>query len=121
MNKLDDLIKEALSKEEQDILTNTQELGWFALGLSQFRGKMGWVTWAIMIVQGTLFMIGLWAAFKCYWAVDVLPALKWGLSASVLIIVSACLKFSLMPQMQADRVLRELKRVELMIAHSKST
>jgi len=88
MNKLDTLIKEALSQEEQGILENTQELGWFALGRSQFQGKLGWVTWVIMITQAVLFLIG-------------------------------SLKFSLMPKMQADRVLREIKRVELLIAHSK--
>ncbi len=120
MNKLDDLIKEALSEEERGMLRHTQELGWFELGRSQFRGKLGWVTWAIMITQGLMFLIGLWCAWNCYVATDVLPALKWGLTAAVLIIVSASLKFSLMPQMQADRVLRELKRVELMIAHSKT-
>jgi len=119
MHKLDRLIKEALSEEEQSILDDTQELGWFELGRSQFRGKLGWITWSIMIIQGLLFFVGVWCAYKCYGAIDVLPALKWGLTGSVLIIVAACLKFSLMPQMQADRILRELKRVELMIAHSK--
>ena len=119
MNKLDTLIKEALSQEEQGILENTQELGWFALGRSQFQGKLGWVTWVIMITQAVLFLIGVWCAYVCYHATDVLTALKSGLSASVLIIVATSLKFSLMPKMQADRVLREIKRVELLIAHSK--
>ena len=31
-------------------------------------------------------------------------------------IIGTSLKMSLMPQMQADRVIRELKRIELMLA-----
>ncbi len=117
MDKLDELIKEALSEEQKQILEGTEELGWFALGLKQFQGKLGWVTWVVMLVQGTMFLIGVWFAVLCYGAVDVLAAVKYGLTAATLIIVASSLKFSLMPQLQADRVLRELKRVELLIAH----
>jgi len=46
-------------------------------------------------------------------ASDVLLALKWGLSAAVLAVLATQLKMALMPQMQADRVLRALRRVEL--------
>jgi len=119
MKKLDDLIKEALSAEEQTIFKQTEELGWFALGLNQFRGKLGWVTWTIMIIQGLMFLVGAWCAVQFFNATDVLLAVKWGIPGAVLIILAATLKFSLMPQMQADRILRELKRVELMLATSK--
>lgn len=116
MSKLDDLISEALSAEEKEM---TKELGWFALGASQFSGKLGWVSWVIMILQAALFLIGVWCAVQFFGAADALAALHWGLPAAVLIILATILKTSLMPQMQADRVLRELKRVELMIAHQK--
>ena len=115
MDKLDQLIKEALSAEEQDILRNTEELGWFALGRNQFRGRLGWVTWVIMIAQSTMFVIGVWCAWHFFVATEVLPAIKWGFSGTVMIQLAALLKFSLMPQIQADRMLRELKRVELLI------
>lgn len=117
MSKLDQLIAEALSAEEREILRDTEELGWFQLGLNQFRGKLGWVTWVVMIVQASLFLVGVWCAVGFFGATDALSALHWGLPAAVLILVATILKMSLMPQMQADRVLRELKRIELMIAH----
>lgn len=119
MTKLDDLIEQALSDQDKDILRETRELGWFALGASQFRGKLGWVTWVIMAVQITLFVISVWMGLKFFAAVDALTALKWGLPAATLLILATIIKTSLMPQMQADRILRELKRVELMIAHSR--
>ncbi|MEM7057256.1 MAG: DUF6768 family protein [Pseudomonadota bacterium] len=119
MSKLDELIAEALSAEEKDILKETEELGWFALGASQFTGKLGWISWSVMIMQGLMFLGGVWCAFKFYEATDALSALHWGLPGVVLVVCALVMKTSLMPQMQADRVLRELKRVELMIAHHK--
>ena len=57
-SKIDDLIREALEGEERGIISQTEELGYFALGLSQFRGKLGWVTWVIMVVQVVMFLAG---------------------------------------------------------------
>jgi len=116
MNKLDELIRDALQGEDRAILDNTEELGFFALGLSQFRGKLGWVTWVIMIVQSVMFLIGLLCAVRFFQSTEVLEAVKWGISGAVLWIAGINLKLSLTPQMQADRVIREIKRVELMLA-----
>lgn len=120
MTKLDDLIEEALSAEDHDILEATAEQGWFELGLSQFRGQMGWVTWLIMILQVTMFLIGFWCAYQFFNANEMLAALKWGLPAAVMILMAIILKMSLVPQMQADRVLREVKRLELIVAKHRS-
>lgn len=117
MSKLDRLIEDALSEQDREILNETRELGWFALGHSQFTGKLGWVTWVIMIVQVTMFVGAVWAGWRFFAADDVLTALKWGLPAATLVVLATIMKTSLMPQIQAARILRELKRVELMIAH----
>lgn len=116
MTKLDDLIEEALRAEDSDILDATAEQGWFALGLSQFSGKLGWVTWVIMTVQVVMFIAGIWCAVRFYGATEPVVALKWGLSGAVLILMATMMKMSLMPQMQATRVLREVKRLELMLS-----
>lgn len=116
MEKLDEMIKQALEGEDQDIWSQTEELGWFALGRSQFRGKLGWVTWVVMIVQGVMFLASVWCAVRFFGATDVLVALKYGISAGVLALGALSMKLSIMPQIQADRVIREIKRVELMLA-----
>ena len=120
MPNLDELIEEALKGQDRAILEATEEQGWFALGMSQFRGKLGWVTWVVVLMQATLFVVGIWCAVRFFGASDMLIALKWGLSGAVLMLMATILKTSLMPQMQADRILREVKRVELMIAKSSS-
>lgn len=114
MTKLDDLISEALDHQDKAALAETDELGYFALGLSQFRGKLGWVTWVIMIVQTVMFLGGVYCAVQFYGATESVLAVKWGITGAVLMIIGANLKFSLMPQMQADRVIREVRRLELL-------
>lgn len=117
MSNIDHLIQESLSAQEIEIMANTGELGWFALGRGQFTGKLGWVSWVIMIAQGVLLVAGIWCAVRFYAAPDVLTALHWGLPSVVLILMAVQMKLSLMPQIQADRVLHQLKRVELLILH----
>lgn len=114
-SRLDDLIEAALTEQDRQILEGTDELGYFALGRSQFRGKLGWVTWLIMALQAGLFVIGAWCAVRFFASDDVLNALKWGLPSAVLVLMAIQLKLSLMPQMQADRIIREIKRLELLI------
>lgn len=113
---LDHLIEAALSGQDRDILEGTQELGYFQLGLKQFGGKLGWVTWVIVLVQSTMFLIGLWCAVRFFGATEVLIAVKYGISAAVLLLMSLVMKMSLWPQMQADRVIREVKRLQLLVA-----
>ncbi len=115
MSKLDEMIRDALEGEDRKIFEETEELGWFALGFGLFRGKLGWVTWVVMIVQSAMFLASLWCAIRFFQATEVLPAVKWGISGAVLLIAGTSLKMSLMPQIQADRVIREIKRVELML------
>jgi len=115
MTKLDQMIEEALRDQDRAILDATEQQGWFALGLGQFRGKLGWVTWVIMLVQLALFIAGVIYAVYFFAAKDSLAALKSGLPAAVLLLMAVQLKLSLMPQMQAERILRELKRVELLL------
>ncbi|HBZ44320.1 MAG TPA: hypothetical protein DEO85_09765 [Maritimibacter sp.] len=69
-----------------------------------------------MAVQTTMFIVAVWAGWHFFAATEVLAAVKWGISAATLTLAGLSLKLSLMPQIQADRVLRELRRVELMIA-----
>ncbi len=117
-NDLDRMIEDALKGQDSEILRETQELGWFQLGLSQFGGKLGWVTWVVMIVQIVLFAVGLYCAVQFFGATEAILAVKWGVSGGVLILMATQLKLSLMPQLQADRVIREVKRLQLIMARN---
>ncbi|UZD91772.1 DUF6768 family protein [Cognatishimia activa] len=115
-NDLDKMIKAALTGHDREILDGTEELGWFALGLKQFTGKLGWVTWVLMVVQTAMFIAGAYLGIKFLNATELLPAVKNGIGSAVLLLMATQLKLSLMPQMQADRVIREVKRLQLIMA-----
>jgi uncharacterized membrane protein len=116
MEKLDEMIKEALETEDREILAETEELGYFAAAFGLFRGKTAWVNWVIMLTQVIIFVAGVWCAVEFFAATEVLLALKWGISGAVLLLTALSMKMSLMIPMHADRVIRELKRVELLLA-----
>lgn len=116
LRDLDKMIEAALTGHDRDILDGTEELGWFQLGLKQFGGKLGWVTWVLMTVQSVMFIAAVVYLVRFYNATEVLAAVKSGFTGSVLLLMATQLKLSLAPQMQADRVIREVKRLQLLIA-----
>ena len=119
MRDLDQMIDEALDAEEGDLLRSIgEEPGFFDQAFGLFGGSAGWVNVLLMVVQGALFIAGVWAAINFFNAGDSLTALRWGLPAAVLLLTALIIKMSMMPTMQANRVIRELKRLELQVARA---
>jgi len=116
MDNLDRMIADALAEGDDSILEPGPEPGYFALAFSIFGGKQGWVTWVVMVVQTAMFLAAVWAGWRFYAATEMLSALKWGLSAATLALMAAQMKLSLMPVMQANRVLLAVRRLELRLA-----
>ena len=119
MRDLDELIDEALDSEERELLRSIgEEPGFFAQAFGVFGGPTGWVHVLLMVVQGVLFVAGAWAAWQFFEAGDALTALRYGLPAAVLLLTALVIKMALVPAIQANRVIRELKRIELQIARA---
>jgi hypothetical protein len=116
MDELDRRIAAALADEDLDLPEDVREPGFFSLAFSTMRGPQGWVTWVLMVVQIVMFLAAVWAGWNFYAATDVLPAIKWGISAVTLAILATQLKLALVPQMQANRVILALRRLELRLA-----
>ncbi len=114
MNDFDNRINAALSAEDEILLKEmNSEPGYFQQAFGLFRGSMGWISWVVMIVQSIMFFIGLWMAIQFFQATDAVSQLRWGLPAATLMILAAMMKLSLMPIMQANRILREVRRLAL--------
>lgn len=117
MSDTDMRIEQALDAEERELLRSIREEPAYveqALGL--FKGRTGWVNMVLMVVQGALFVGGVWAAWNFFGETDALTALHWGLPAAVALLMSLAIKLALYPVIQSNRVIRELKRLELLIA-----
>lgn len=119
MRDLDQMIDEALDSEERELLRSIgEEQGFFAQAFGVFGGPTGWVHVLLMAVQGALFIAGVWAAWQFFEAGDALTALRYGLPAAVLLLTALVIKMALVPAIQANRVIRELKRLELQVARA---
>lgn len=115
MTYLDIRIQELMDEADAHLTRSSQPLGWLGLVRSMARGRLGWTVWAIWIGQLLLFLGAIYAAVLFFRAEDVMVALKTGLSAATLAIVAVQIKMTIAPHMQAERILRALKRVEILI------
>ncbi len=117
MQDIDRMIEEALDGEEQALFRETaREPGFFAQAFGLLGGPNGWVNVVMMVVQAALFVSGLWAGWRFFEAETPLSALHWGLPAAVLVLSSLIIKLGMMPELQANRLMRELKRLQLQAA-----
>ncbi|HYI64723.1 MAG TPA: DUF6768 family protein [Allosphingosinicella sp.] len=120
MRNVDDLIEEALDKEEREILSRIgEEPGFFGMAFGLFSGRLGWVNILLMVVQGVTFLAGAYAGWVFFEAGDVMTQLRWGLPSAVLLILSTMIKMAMWPNIHADRLMRELKRIELQLTRAR--
>jgi len=119
MDELDRRIAAVLADDDLGLPADAQEPGFFSLAFSTMRGPQGWVTWVMIGMQTVMFLAAIWAGWHFYSTTDILSATKWGLSAATLVIVAIQLKLALIPQMQANRVILALRRLELRLAAQK--
>lgn len=119
MRDLDEMIDEALDAEERALLRSIgEEPGFFAQAFGLFGGSIGWVNALMVVIQGLLFIAGVVAAWNFFEAEDALHAIRWGLPAAVLLLTSLIIKMSMWPTLQSNRVIREIKRLELQVARA---
>ncbi|MEQ1781334.1 MAG: DUF6768 family protein [Hyphomonadaceae bacterium] len=118
MSDLDKMIQATLNEEDRTFLARLErEPGYFSQVGGLLTDSLGWLNLLLMIVQAVLFFAGAWCAWEFFQATDTLLVLRWGLTATVLLLTATVLKIAtLWPSLQANRVLREIKRLELQIA-----
>ncbi|WDI32410.1 hypothetical protein PUV54_04280 [Hyphococcus flavus] len=118
MDDLDRKIEEALNAEDREILSQFGEQGIFGQIGSLFQGKLGWISMITFIVATVMFVVGAWAAWKFYMANEVVTMLKWAGLAWLGLMTQIMIKLWSWMRMESNRVLREVKRLELQIART---
>lgn len=120
MKDIDRMIDEALDAEERDLLRGIgEEPGFYAQFFGLFGGRTGWVNLVLLAVQSIGFFAGAWMAWKFFVAEDVLTALRWGLPAVTVLLMSLVMKLAMWPEIHINRLMREIKRLELQVARSR--
>ncbi|OLF81544.1 hypothetical protein AWH62_02420 [Maricaulis sp. W15] len=118
---LDRLILESLDADDRAILGElSEEPGYFAQAFGLFHGKLAWVMWIAYIVNIIGAGLAIFAAWKMFQTTDPVMTIRWGVGVVVAVNVGLFMKGGLGLQMQNNRILRELKRVELQLARGQA-
>lgn len=119
MSKLDDLINESLSEEDEALLeSHGREPGYFKQAMALFRGQLGWVMWFVGILQLIFFACAIYALVKVFTGEELMGVLRWGVVTIVLVQLSTFLRGFMGAHFEANRVLRGVARLELRMANN---
>lgn len=121
MSKLDRMIEEALGAEDRALLSRFGEQGLFGEIGGLFSGKMGWWVVLTSLVQIALFAGALYATLQFLTLDDPVLVTRWGFAAAVWFMAMSVIKLMHWQQMQANRVIREVKRLHLQLARGQSS
>lgn len=116
MNKIDDLIGQALTDEDRALLASHAEPGYITQAFGLFRGPLAWIMWVLMLANGVAFLAGVYAIWQMFETSDPVAAVKWGIGSLFLFQVTILCKTFMGNRMGMNRLLRELKRTELQVA-----
>jgi hypothetical protein len=83
--------------------------------IGTFRGRNRLLMAFSFAYSLALFAVAIWAAVKFYHAATVVAQLQWGALALVCLLIVMFVKVWFWLEMHTNRVLREVKRVELLL------
>ena len=114
MNEIDRKIQEALRRDPAADASGgepniAEEI------LVAVRGRHRLLSSLMVVVNLVAFVGCVLAAVRFYEATEVVLQMRWGAVAAVLLLVSSMLKIWFWLEIHTNRVLREVKRVELML------
>ena len=119
MSKIDDLITETLNEDQT--ATDAPQLpepGYFSQAMALFTGRLGWVMWLVGIIQLIFFVGAVFAFIQLFGTEETADLLRWGVVTIVLVQLSTFLRGFMGSHFEANRVLRQVARLELRLAQS---
>ncbi|MEZ4811444.1 MAG: DUF6768 family protein [Allomuricauda sp.] len=116
IEKIDEMIKEALTQEEARFYDELGEQNVFEKFEGVFKGKMGWLAIMMNIWILVFFVLLVYCIIQFFSVEDTNGLIQWGAGAFVCLMLVGMLKLYMWMQMDKNDILRELKRLELQVA-----
>lgn len=113
---IDELLKNALSEEEAEVLKRIEDQGIFDLMAANFQGKLKWVAMFSAVIMFILTGLAFYCFFQFYNATDLREMMLWGAGMGLSMMAVGQLKTWHWMQMDKNSLLREIKRLELQIS-----
>lgn len=114
--KIDELIKETLSKEEAAFYDELEEQNLIGKLGEVYKGKLGWLAAIMNVVHLLMFMAFVYCIVQFFNTENTNELIKWASAGFLSMIAMGMLKLFVWMQMDKNDILRELKRLELQIA-----
>jgi hypothetical protein len=114
---LDRLIRDALSQEEAELFDRLGEPSLPELLTDTFSGRRSWLMWLTGAITAIFFGLFIYCAVRFYGASDVPGMLRWGGAALFCMLAVMANKTWSWMEMQRVALSREIKRLELAVAH----
>ncbi len=118
MDELDRKIEEALSAEDRAILARFGEQGVFGQWFGVYDGRVRGAAIFATLLSFAVFFAAVYCGWRFLGATEAIDAARWGAGAIALMAMVGFLKVWFWLRMESNRVLRELKRLELQIARA---
>lgn len=118
MDNLDDKIRDALAKEDPQLLKEMgAEPSVFELVMETFRGRLRWLTF-LGVFWGVVFMVlAVLSAIQFFQAVETRRILLWAAATMFCLMAVSMMKIWYWMQLNKNALTREIKRLELQVAH----
>ena len=114
--KIDELIKETLNKEEAQFYDKLEEQNLIGKLGEVYKGKLGWLAVIMNIVHLVIFGLLIYCFVRFFSTNETNELIKLASAGFICMIVMGMLKLFIWMQMDKNDILRELKRLELQVA-----
>jgi hypothetical protein len=121
MDDLDRKIEAALSAEDRAILAKFGEQGVFGQWFGVYDGAARGVAVFMTIITFALCAAAVYCGWRFFGTGEAIEVARWGAGAILLMVMVGFLKLWFWLRMESNRVLREIKRLELQIARANAS
>ena len=114
--EIDQIIYEALSKEEAEFYDQLGEQSIIEMALDVYKGRNRWVSVLSSVLGLIFFVIFIYAAIQFFQVEELSDIIRWMAIGFVCLGSSQALKIWQWMQMDKNAILREMKRLEMQIS-----
>lgn len=115
--KIDAYIKEALTKEQDEFYEQLEEQSIIEMVAGLYQGKMKWLNLGSIVVTLVFTGLAIYCLINFLEVESTNDLIRWGLWFILCAMTTSMLKIWGWQQMNANAMLREIKRLELTIAN----
>ena len=118
MTSIDDKIKQALSDEYNQLISENDKIDAnpFKQMRIGFKGKMGWMYIMVIAFGALMTLLSIYAIYSFYHETEMKSLIGWGVTIIVTVLLTQITKMWYWSELGRNRVIREIKMLELQLA-----